>query len=271
MRIVKTANVEQVNEVSDVINYLIAVSNIGNITLTDITLTDTLIEDSLTPKDLDGDGVIDGDVDTDGQIDVGETWYWTGQYQVSQSDVDAARLSINPYYIQNTATADSAETGPESDTEDVLLTVMQDYEGLSPGYWKNHPGDWDEIATTASFETFFFGDPKPGLNWKVKTINGGGKEKFVTRSDITMMEALDLTGGDAAALARQAVAAVLNTRDEDVTYRYTEDQVVEWVSEALSGQAVDLDNDGIFEFSAGAAAIVGVKDLLDFNNNLELA
>jgi hypothetical protein len=33
---------------------------------------------------------------------------------------------------------------------------------------------------------------------------------------------------------------------------------------------VDLDDDGIFDFAAGAAAIVGVKDLLDYNNNLEL-
>ncbi len=270
LEIVKTASVDEVNEVGDLINYLIAVSNTGNVTLTDVTLSDTLIEDSLSLKDMDSDGVIDGDGDADGQMDIGETWYWTGQYQVTQSDVDAARMSMNPYYIQNTATADSNETAPERDSENVLLSVMQEYEGLSPGYWKNHPEDWDGIMATDSFESFFFGAPTPGLNWKVKIINGGGKEKFVTNPDITMAQALDLTGGDAAALARQAVAAVLNVRDEDVTYQYTEDQIVEWVSDALSGRPVDLDDDGIFDFAAGAAAIVGVKDLLDYNNNLEL-
>jgi uncharacterized repeat protein (TIGR01451 family) len=270
LEIVKTASVDEVNEVGDLINYLIAVSNTGNVTLTDVTLSDTLIEDSLSPKDMDSDGVIDGDGDADGQMDIGETWYWTGQYQVTQSDVDAARMSMGPYYIQNTATADSNETAPEQDSENVLLSVMQEYEGLSPGYWKNHPEDWDGIMATDSFESFFFGAPTPGLNWKVKIINGGGKEKFVTNPDVTMAQALDLTGGDAAALARQAVAAVLNVRDEDVTYQYTEDQIVEWVSDALSGRPVDLDDDGIFDFAAGAAAIVGVKDLLDYNNNLEL-
>jgi hypothetical protein len=101
-------------------------------------------------------------------------------------------------------------------------------------------------------------------------INGAGKEKFVTQQDITLMQALTLTGGDAAALARQAVAGVLNTRDEDVTYRFTEGQLKEWVSEALSNQPVDLENDGIIEFEAGLAAIQGVKDLLAYNNNLEL-
>lgn len=84
------------------------------------------------------------------------------------------------------------------------------------------------------------------------------------------MQALELTGGDSAALARQAVAAVLNTRDEDVTYRFTESQIKEWVTEALSGQPVDLENDGTIEFAAGSAAIQGVKELLDYNNNLEL-
>ena len=50
----------------------------------------------------------------------------------------------------------------------------------------------------------------------------------------------------------------------------TESQVKEWVSEALSNQAVDINNDGINEFSAGASAIIGVKNFLEENNNLEL-
>jgi hypothetical protein len=87
---------------------------------------------------------------------------------------------------------------------------------------------------------------------------------------MTMQQALELTGGAEASLARQAVAAVLNSRDEDVTYRFTEAQIKEWVSEALSGMPVDLQNDGIIEFASGKAAIDGVKNLLEFNNNLEL-
>ncbi|MBU3719426.1 MAG: DUF11 domain-containing protein [Burkholderiaceae bacterium] len=264
MSISKTANVESVDEVGDKILYSIEVSNVGNVTLTDVTLEDTLIEDTLD-NDANDDGVIDGD-DGDGLLEVGETWVWHGEYTVTQTDYDEALATSGDYYIRNTATADSAETDPVTSSEEVSLVKMA-FEGLSPGYWKNHPDDWDGLLPSASFETFFFGGPKPGLNWKVKTT-ANGKDKFATTQDITMEQALALTGGSEAALARSAVAAVLNSRDEDVTYRFTEAQIKEWVSEALSGQPVDLENDGVIEYAAGAMAIGGVKDLLDFNNNL---
>ncbi|MFN4884421.1 MAG: hypothetical protein ACK5F1_08810 [Burkholderiales bacterium] len=269
LMILKTADVERVDEIGDPINYTIAVSNIGNITLTGVEVADSLIEDTLAPRDTDLNGVIDGDTDADGDMDVGETWYWTGQYMVTQEDFDAAAASADPYYIRNIASVDSDQTESETSAEEVALVELA-FEGLSPGYWKNHPGDWDGVTSNMSFEEFFFGSTQPDLNWKVKMINGAGKEKFVTQQDITLMEALTLTGGDAAALARQAVAGVLNTRDEDVTYRFSEGQLKEWVSEALSNQPVDLENDGIIEFEAGLAAIQGVKDLLAYNNNLEL-
>ncbi|MFZ9812213.1 MAG: DUF7507 domain-containing protein [Burkholderiaceae bacterium] len=267
----KTADVDQVNAVGDLIHYTIAVSNTGNITLSNIQVTDTLIQDSLAPRDLDMDGVIDGDLDADGLLDVGEAWYWKGQYEVTAQDYEAAMSSMGSYWILNTATADSDQTDPESDTEEVELKVEQAFEGLSPGYWKNHPGDWDSVATSMSFEEFFFGSQQPGLNWKVMSMNGGGKERFSTQQDITLMQALELTGGDSAALARSAVAAVLNVRDEDVTYQFSESQIKTWVTDALSGQPVDLDDDGTFEFAAGKMAIEGVKDLLDYNNNLGLS
>ncbi|MBU3724075.1 MAG: DUF11 domain-containing protein [Burkholderiaceae bacterium] len=266
MSVLKMANVDTVDEVGDMIHYTIEVSNTGNITLTNVTLQDTLIEDSLD-NDMNDDGVIDGD-DGDGLLEVGETWTWQGDYTVTQADMDAAMASMGDYYIRNTATGDSDETDPETSSEEVSLVKVA-FEGLSPGYWKNHPEDWDGLSSAASFETFFFGGPKPGLNWKVKTT-ANGKDKFAASQDITMEQALALTGGGEAALARQAVAAVLNSRDEDVTYRFTESQIKEWVSEALSGQPVDLENDGVIEFAAGTAAIEGVKNLLDFNNNLEL-
>jgi uncharacterized repeat protein (TIGR01451 family) len=264
--VIKAANVEFVDEAGDIIVYTIAIKNEGNITLDGVSLNDAMLASNLT-NDADQNGVIDGDQNENELLDVGETWTWTGEYMVTEEDIQAAMLSTSPYFINNTAYADSNQTDEESASETVSVQVY--FEGLSHGYWKNHQSDWDGVSSSTSFEEFFFGSQQSSLQWLIK--NGvSNKPKFVNKNDITFDQALNLTGGGEAALAREAVAAILNIRDEDVTYRYTEEQVKEWVTEALTGQAVDLNNDGINEFAAGMDAITGVKDLLDMNNNLEL-
>ena len=265
LMIKKIANVDFVDEVGDVILYTISVENQGNTTLDGVTVDDPMLVSTLT-NDADKDSIIDGDTNSNGTLDVNETWVWSGAYIVTETDINAARASSTPYSINNTAYADSNQTEEEQASETVKVQV--NFEGLSHGYWKTHPSDWDGVGTTTSFENFFFGSQQSSLNWLIST--GAKPNKLGTVSDITFEQALALKGGGAAALAREAVAAVLNVRDEDVTYRFTESQVKEWVSEALSNQAVDINNDGINEFSAGASAIIGVKNFLEENNNLEL-
>ncbi|WP_216634709.1 DUF11 domain-containing protein, partial [Polynucleobacter sinensis] len=265
LSITKVANVDFVDEAGDIILYTISVENEGNITLNGVTVTDAMLVSTLT-NDANKDGIIDGDTNNNSALDLNETWVWTGKYVVTEADINAARASSTPYSINNTAYADSNQTGEEQASETVGVQV--NFEGLSHGYWKTHPSDWDGLGTTTSFENFFFGSQQSTLKWQVSS--GAKPNKFVTVNDITFDQALALTGGSEAALAREAVASILNIRDEDVTYRFTESQVKEWVSEALSNQAVDINNDGINEFAAGAAAITGVKNLLEVNNNLEL-
>jgi uncharacterized repeat protein (TIGR01451 family) len=265
LMITKLANVDFVDEAGDVILYTISIENQGNTTLNGVIVDDAMLVSTLT-NDANKDSVVDGDANSNGALDVNETWVWTGKYIVTEADINAARASSTPYSINNTAYADSNQTGEEQASETVEVQV--NFEGLSHGYWKTHPSDWDSIETTTSFENFFFGSQQSSLNWLIST--GAKPNKLGTVSDITFEQALALKGGGAAALAREAVAAILNVRDEDVTYRFTESQVKEWVSEALSNQAVDINNDGINEFAAGASAIIGVKNFLEENNNLEL-
>ena len=265
--ITKQANVEYVDAAGDIILYAINVQNKGNITLNGVAVTDPMLAGSIT-NDANNDKIIDGDANNNGALDVGETWQWSGKYIVTQTDIDAARATTGVYTINNTAFANSNQTKIVDASETVEVKV--DFEGLSHGYWKTHPSDWDGVTTGTSFENFFFGSQQSSLNWSVKTSASGKADKFVTSQDVTFSQALALTGGDQAALAREAVASILNIRDEDVTYRFTESQVKEWVREALSNLPVDIDHDGINEFSAGTAAITGLKNLLEFNNNLEL-
>ena len=104
LTITKTADVSSVDAAGDVINYTVIVDNVGNMTLTGVTVTDTLTTLTLAS----------GDTDNDGKLDLGETWTYTGSYTVQQSDIDNGGV-VNPLLaINNTATADTAQTAPEA-------------------------------------------------------------------------------------------------------------------------------------------------------------
>jgi hypothetical protein len=92
-------------------------------------------------------------------------------------------------------------------------------EGLTPGFWKNHPEEW---ANTAYSPDDLFSD-----------VFGVGPA-------VTLMEAADTGGGDADALDRHAVAALLNASHPDVDYPMTEAEVIAAVQDAYaSGEYED--------------------------------
>ena len=62
----------------DTVSYTVTVSNTGNVSLTGISLSDPL-----TSLSLGG-----GDLDSDGNVDPGETWTYSGSYVITQIDID---------------------------------------------------------------------------------------------------------------------------------------------------------------------------------------
>jgi uncharacterized repeat protein (TIGR01451 family) len=110
LNIVKDATVPggTANVAGEVISYTITVQNTGNQMLTGVTVTDPMISDLI---------LVANAASTDGELDVGETWTWTGTHVVTQAEIDAGG------YILNVATADSNQTGP--DTDDASVTVEQ--------------------------------------------------------------------------------------------------------------------------------------------------
>ena len=116
------------NAVGDVIDYRIDVTNPGNTALDGVTVSDPLLG-TLTAVDevnnvtlaAGADGVIDGDTDSDGRLDVGETWSYTGSYVITQLDLDGEGNAGSDFDIDNTATADSDQTDPVEDSEEVDL------------------------------------------------------------------------------------------------------------------------------------------------------
>lgn len=111
LNIVKDAAVEggAADAAGDVISYTISVQNTGNQTLTGVSVTDPFISDLVRVED---------GATVDNELDVGETWHYTASHVVTQSEIDAGG------FIVNTATADSEQTGP--DTDDASVTVEQD-------------------------------------------------------------------------------------------------------------------------------------------------
>jgi hypothetical protein len=98
-----------------------------------------------------------------------------------------------------------------------VITVCEDGEegeGCTPGFWKQeqHFDSWVGYTQDQLFNDVF----------------GVG-----TFPDLTLLEALDLGGGGAEALARHGVAALLNAASPDVDYPLSEAEVIALVHDAL--------------------------------------
>jgi uncharacterized repeat protein (TIGR01451 family) len=106
LTIAKMADIASVDAADDVIHYTVTVANAGNMTLTGITVSDPFVTD-LT--------FVSGDTNSDGKLDLTETWTYAGSHTVTQGEMDAGG-SIN-----NTATADSAQTSPETASASVAV------------------------------------------------------------------------------------------------------------------------------------------------------
>ncbi|MEM7769550.1 MAG: hypothetical protein AAF327_03445 [Cyanobacteria bacterium P01_A01_bin.37] len=77
----KQADVTSIDNVGDVIHYTIDVENTGDQTLTNINVSDPLIPDLVLSS---------GDADQDGELDVGETFRFTGSFIVTQDIINAS-------------------------------------------------------------------------------------------------------------------------------------------------------------------------------------
>jgi hypothetical protein len=86
--------------------------------------------------------------------------------------------------------------------------------GCTPGYWKQlqHEGSWVTYSPGDSYSVVF-------------ALTDGGW---------TLQEALQTGGGGEEALARHAVAALLNASNPEVGYLYTVEQVIDIVKAAYA-------------------------------------
>jgi hypothetical protein len=137
--------------------------------------------------------------------------------------------------------------GPD-DYQDVIIEVEvpQEAQGCTPGYWKQeqHFGSWVGYSPGILFSEVFDRtitikykeDNGSPANWRgskpritYKQMNG----QPVDLEDPTLLQALNANGGGINALARHAVAALLNANNPDVNYEYSVAQIISMVQLAI--------------------------------------
>lgn len=136
--------------------------------------------------------------------------------------------------IDSDADPVTGETDCRTVTEDGLhcswkagLVCAPGDEGLTPGFWKNHPELW-EVYSPGQKWTSVFADPI--------TIDMGKKTENL---DPTLLEVLGAKGGVNEgenvydALARHAVAAILNAAHTDVDYPISTASIVSQVDSVI--------------------------------------
>ncbi len=95
-----------VTKAGDVISYRINVTNDGSVNLTNVTVTDPLINNLTEPV---------GSNSNDSILDAGETWTYTGNYTVTQTDLNNNGTARDGF-ITNTATVVNDRMDPKNAT-----------------------------------------------------------------------------------------------------------------------------------------------------------
>lgn len=112
--------------------YTIEVTNTGNVSLTNISLVDSLPNASIAT--LTGP---QADVGVNGALDVGESWFYTATYDVSQSEIDAGTVLVNTVVVTSDQTpqplSDSAITTVERAPDFTIEKVVDQVAITTPG------------------------------------------------------------------------------------------------------------------------------------------
>jgi uncharacterized membrane protein len=115
----------------------------------------------------------------------------------------------------------TTQTTPSTTTTPTTTTTPEGKEGCTPGFWKNHPEDWEGFSTDQTLASVFGPTGLGGLG------------------STTLLDALSFKGGSTITAAkrillRHAVAALLNSAHSGVDFGMTTAEVIAAVNAALS-------------------------------------
>ncbi|NLZ89235.1 MAG: DUF11 domain-containing protein, partial [Clostridiales bacterium] len=168
----KTATQTSFEAVGDELHYTVVVANTGNTTLKNLEITDTLVPfENMT---------LTGDTNSDGHLDVGETWTLTYIYTVTQDDLDAGKV-LNKVTVTKPANPDNPDEPDLPPTEDEIETLADQKPSAAV----------EKTATETSFEAV--GDE---LHYTVVVANTGNTtlKNLEITDTLVPFENMTLTG-----------------------------------------------------------------------------
>ena len=119
----------------DTVSYEITAENTGNVTLTGVSASDpfvALVFDAAS------------DPNSNGTLDVGETWRWTGSYVLQQGDLDTAGGGDND--LDNTATVSSDQLPDAIVSEEVPIVATAELTIVKTGTLNDDDGTTGQSA-----------------------------------------------------------------------------------------------------------------------------
>ena len=151
----------------------------------------------------------------------------------AQSNVQVGGLSLDR------ETDGTGGTGGNSD-DAVKEYIEIGEEGCTPGFWRQsqHYGAWQWTAYEPGddYKTVFgIGGETVSLRLNKNGVWSDPAADSGTSSDPTLLGAAWAKGGDENALARHAVAGLLNASSGEVAYAFSVDQIKTMVQEAYAG------------------------------------
>ena len=167
-----------------------------------------------------GDTYNVGDVNHNAAIDPGETWLFRAETTVH----------LGTYRNTAVATATEPVTGQVATDSDIAGYYGNARgEGLTPGYWKNHTTLWPALSD---------GTPVFSPDQLLTSVFTGVP---AAQSGETLLDALSAGGGGVIALFRAAVAGLLATTSQYISYPQSSTWLIASVNAALaSGDAVRI-------------------------------
>jgi uncharacterized repeat protein (TIGR01451 family) len=142
-----------VTKVGDIINYLVNVTNNGNVELSNVTVTDPFINLTGPANSIDNDTV----------LDVGENWNYTGNYTVTRADITNDG-TLGDGFITNNATVDCDQLDPQNDSVQIPIDTAVSIDGIFTDVGGRGLGNVTKAGDVISYQINLTNDGKTDLS-----------------------------------------------------------------------------------------------------------